>query len=47
MVALQNVDCFLRLLQIYVFSVFVVNTHKKKQSVTINQNCNIYPPFFV
>ena len=25
----KNVDCFLRLLQIYVFSVSVVNTHKK------------------
>ena len=32
MVALQNVDCFLRLLQIYVFSISVVNTHTHKKN---------------
>ena len=32
MVALQNVDCFLRLLQIYVFSVSVVNAHTQKNN---------------
>ena len=45
-VALQNVDCFLRLLQIYVFSVSVVNTHKKNNQLP-SIKTNIYPSFFV